>query len=218
METDLRDKFDSAFGAEPPARPVQDVVARGRRALRRRRIAVGAGALAVAALAATQLGQITGDPTTSPAPLGHPTPTPTLGAAALAEQKLTEAVPVDGSWRQGCDGAGQPKCDAYEQGLALVGLRPGGGLVRLSDEVIVLQRHDFGTGTTRAIYAVEVRPKTGHSTWYAVSRNAGGKAVIRSADPSSSQIDFEAFAQGVASGHAPEGSPPLTRETNPYAR
>ena len=133
METEVWAKFDTEFGAEPPLRPAQDVLADGRRALRRRRVAVGAGAFAAAAVAAVALGQLTGDPTGSVEPADQPSPTPTrtLSSAALAEQKLTAAVPVDTSWQQECGGAAQPTCEAYQEDLTLdraaAGRRPGPG-------------------------------------------------------------------------------------------
>jgi len=220
METEVWAKFDTEFGAEPPLRPAQDVLADGRRALRRRRVAVGAGAFAAAAVAAVALGQLTGDPTGSVEPADQPSPTPTrtLSSAALAEQKLTAAVPVDTSWQQECGGAAQPTCEAYQEDLTVIGLRPDGVLARVSDDVIVSQRHDIDSGTTSPIYVVEVRSATTNAMWFVVSRNLDGRAVIRRADPSQSQIDFQTFADGLDADQSPSGTPPLSRETSPFGQ
>ena len=220
MEADVWERFDAEFGTEPPLRPAQHSLAEGRRALRRRRIAVGAGTFAAAAVAAVALGQLTGLPSGSTGPAEQPSPTPTptspLSTATRAELKLTVAVPVDTSWQQECSGAGLPTCKAYEEDLPLVGLRPDGVLARVSEGVIVSQRHDIDRGTTSADYVVEARTATTHSMWFVVSRNAEGKTVIRRADPAQSQIDFDTFAHGLATGRHPSGTPPLSREANPF--
>ncbi len=218
MEADVWERFDTEFGTEPPLRSAQDVLAEGRRTLRRRRLAVGAGTFAAAAVAAVALGQLTGDPSASPGPVGQPSPTATspLSTATRAEQKLTLAVPVDTSWQQHCGGAGLPTCTAYEKDLPLVGLRPDGVLARVGEDVILSQRHDIDSGTAGPVHVVEARTPTTHSLWFVVSRNSGGKTVVRRADPALSGIDFEAFAHGLATGHNPSGAPPLSRQTDPF--
>jgi hypothetical protein len=220
MEADVWERFDAEFGTEPPLEPVQAVMTQGRRALRRRRLAVGAGTMAAAAVGVVALGQLAGGPSDSTVPAGQPSPTPSatspLSTATGAEKKLTLAVPVDSSWEQECGGAGQRTCAAYREDLPLVGLRPDGALARVGDDVIVSQRHDLESGTTGSDVVVEARTPTTHPMWFVVSRSGGGAALVRRADPALSMIDFDTFAHAVATGHHPSGTPPLSREDNPW--
>ena len=219
MNTDVWESFETEFGPEPPLRSADVALAGGRRAVRRRRAVVGVGTLAAAAaVAAVVLGQLTDDPSASPAPAEDPgsSETPSVSAGQLAEQRLTEVVPVDTSWQRNCDGAAQPTCEAYQQELAPVGLRADGGLARAGEDVIVTQRYDIAGRSTGPVYVLELRTATSQALWWVVGRSPAGRPVVRGADPGRSEIDFETFARGLEAGRSPAGAPPLSRVTNPY--
>ena len=84
LSEQLREELDGSFGAGPAHRPVEETLRSGRRALRRRRLGVAAGALAliasigtVYAVAADGPGaRTTGEVVTDPMPSPTPTPTP----------------------------------------------------------------------------------------------------------------------------------------------
>lgn len=80
MTSDLRARLDATFGEDPPHRPLEDRIVAGRRALRRRRRNVVAGAVAGLAgvvLVPLLLGSATGDGGGIDLPTPRPTPTTT---------------------------------------------------------------------------------------------------------------------------------------------
>ena len=67
---DLQDRLDSAFGNGPAHRPLEPVLAAGRRAVRRRRVAAAGGVLAVLAIVGgTGIALAGGHPSATPPPL-----------------------------------------------------------------------------------------------------------------------------------------------------
>src|SRR4051812_22805510 len=85
-ETDLRDQIERSFGEGPDLPPTRDLLVRGRRALRRRRVAEAGSVLAVAVVAVSGFALVGGGTDrvaphpVGPAASGTPTPGPTKAA------------------------------------------------------------------------------------------------------------------------------------------
>ena len=206
-DVDLREAFESAFGDEPPLRPVDTAVDAGRAAVRRRHaLAGGAGVLAASAvlLGAVQLG---GTPETDPGFAASPSPTPTVSE----QQRLTDATRVDTTWRSACGHPGQPTCTAYAEDRAPVWLTAGAELVRGSEEIQVLGVvPDRLAPATRRVVVEAITPPSIHPAWWVLTRTATGVRV-QAADPGHSRIDFHTFAQAVLHGRPVPGEPSLAR-------
>lgn len=207
-EMDLRERFDAAFGSEPPLPRVDDRLDAGRRALLRRRVVTGCAAAALASIALVGVTQLGGATRTQQDPAGPPDPeTP-----AQVEQRLTDAAPVDVTWKEHCGHPDQPTCSTYAQEAAPVGIDAAGDLRRLDDAVVIARRVDHpapsGGGT---MVVVELRtPESIHSQWWVVTRD-GTRLTARTADPSRSAVDFETWAAAITSGRQVAGAPPLAR-------
>lgn len=104
---DLHDRINDVFGEEPPHRPLEEHLANGHRAVRRRRLATGAGTLAVLAVVGgaayavqdTGGGDRRGDPVTTQAPTG--TPDPETELVEQCHEKETKGSPASYLWRGG---------------------------------------------------------------------------------------------------------------------
>ncbi|GAB3793256.1 hypothetical protein [Nocardioides ungokensis] len=85
---DIGTEIDRSFGDGPAPGPVDDLLARGRRSLRRRRLATGTAALAVVVIVGGGAWSSTGSgpsgTDSSPAVATDPTPTPSASASASA--------------------------------------------------------------------------------------------------------------------------------------
>ena len=127
------------------------------------------------------------------------------------EDRLTDALVVDTSWRSRCDHAGQPSCDDLTMFAAWVGYLPDGTLARIDDTIVVVKRSDDpGSRPDDKRVALEVRSTArGRSSgvqWFLLRFHAGTYSVSTFGH---SMVDFDTFATNLWAGHAKaEGMPP----------
>ena len=214
MNTDLREVFEAGLGPEPVLPPAHARLAAGRQALRRRRIvscSVGAAVVAFVTLGVMQLGP--NSPTSAP-PIPPADNTVTPDTRNDQEARLTSAAPVDDGWLKKCGRGGQPTCKAYAEGSAPVAIQADGTLTRLTADVVIMRRaEDRITADGRREVEVELRTRNyPQPCWYVLTRDPSGKVRVRSADPASSNIDFETWVAAVRSGTDDPGAPSLVPE------
>lgn len=213
MNPDLRGEFETAFDREPPLKPPDVAVVAGRGALRRRRIAMGAVALGVSALAVGVV-NLVDEPSPDPAPIERPE----VETPGDLERRLTENALIDRSWRQDCGHTSQPDCDSYLADAAPIGMRADGGLVRISDRVIIVNLAvDPSPPSGGRRIEVEVRtPQSVHPGWWVLTRDADGRVTARFADGSLSTIAGDpsrawlAWVRAINGDRELAGAPPLT--------
>jgi hypothetical protein len=204
MDSDLRERLDASFGDGPEHTPLETRLASGRQALRNRRLALAAGA--VAAVTVATIGAVTvQDPGSDRGDKAPVAPRPTEAADPTA-------LPVDDAWRANCGHAGQDTCEALLAELPPVLVLEDGTAARTTQDVQVFQAVEDPVTTGVESVAVETQFQ-GLTRWWLVIRRSNGAVVAEQMDPALSTVGFEEWAAQLGD----PGREPGARVTLPPA-
>lgn len=206
MNFDLKSQLDASFSDEPPHLPLEQRLAAGRTALRRRRFAVSGAAVAAAAVVAIGVSAVLG-PDDGRRSDPSPVEPPTTQTSQPAEVALTAAIPVDPDFVSWC----APRtCDAYT--VSPVTFTADGTLVRLEDVVVFDRTDDPVPVPGGHSVAIEAR-FAGSVMWWLVWQDADGQVTARMTNPAGTHpeewYDFLPQIVGGATGNpdGPGGAP-----------
>ncbi|HSV41669.1 MAG TPA: hypothetical protein VLI04_23085 [Nocardioidaceae bacterium] len=193
---DLRERMDASFGNGPQHLPVAQVIGSGRRAMLRRRVASGVGALGLSTIVLVAPFMLSQDDAAR-GPIKQPSESPRIGQPF--------DLPVDTSWRADC-GAGLPvSCDTYLDRHGPMGYRSDGTLTVVSADVNVWLRVDNPLVIPGGASAAVEAELGGSLRWWLVARTADGRVITREYNPSGIPVDFETWVDSLPDLAAEQG-------------
>ena len=212
MDTIFSERLEASFVGEPAHRPVEERIMDGRRVVRNRRIAVAAGGLAV--VAALGAGTLFLPQTINAADVATNPIDRSSQTSATPEPydvALTEALPVDESWRSGCGAAGQPTCEALLARIGIVRYLSDGTLVRSTPDVVVRQRVDDPAAMeTRGQDSVALEAELNGTLGWWMASWSPDRTRVWVADPSGAGTDFTFWSEHTLGREVVAGEPKLT--------